>query len=65
MSESVASGADADSTMAALEARLHTLYARPYLPRGDAERSLDLLRALLQVSPLAAPMCCFIAVCPM
>lgn len=44
-----AEGASKEAIFAGLEARLQALYARPYLPRGAAERTLALLRALLQV----------------
>lgn len=54
-----AGGDSLDGIMAALETRIGNLYKRPYLPRGDAERTLALLRALFQVSPLVAQVCCF------
>ena len=47
-----AGGAAAEGIMPALHAHLHALYAAPYLPRGEAECTLALLRALLQVGPL-------------
>ena len=58
-----AGGESLNGVMAALEARVGNLYKRPYLPRGDAERTLALLRALFQVSPLASLVWYFIAVC--
>jgi hypothetical protein len=47
--------AEMEPLFGSLEEKLRSVYTRPYLAQGSAERALLMLNALLEVCPLTVP----------